>query len=150
MECEVVGSNPLTLTLTRPCAEAIRAADPEGTHPIATYERTFHFRNHLAIVFEPLGRCIADMLESPRGKQGLSLDTLRPMAKDLLDALAFLHSLGIIHCDIKPENLLIKPGEEERGSQPRLRVIDFNTSTTIEADYFLYIQTRYYRSPEAN
>ena len=29
-----------------------------------------------------------------------------------------------------------------------MKVIDFNTSTTTDSEFFLYIQTRFYRAPE--
>ena len=30
------------------------------------------------------------------------------MFKQILDALKYIHSLNLIHCDIKPENIVIK------------------------------------------
>lgn len=33
---------------------------------------------------------------------------IRRIAKQVLQALAFVHDHGIIHCDLKPENVLIK------------------------------------------
>jgi serine/threonine protein kinase len=36
-------------------------------------------------------------------------DTLR-VARDLLDALSHAHQLGIVHRDVKPENVVISPG----------------------------------------
>jgi len=38
---------------------------------------------------------------------GLSLDLIRRFAIQILQALLFLGKHSIIHCDIKPENLLL-------------------------------------------
>ncbi len=39
-----------------------------------------------------------------------------------LDALDFVHSHGIVHCDIKPGNLMLGAAERSPG---RVRLIDF-------------------------
>jgi serine/threonine protein kinase len=43
-----------------------------------------------------------------RGRKLNVSDTLR-LANDLLDALAHAHQLGIVHRDVKPENVIISP-----------------------------------------
>ena len=90
------------------------------------------------------------MLESPRGRRGLPQPTVRAVGAQLLEGLEFLHSLGITHCDVKPENILLRADGAtwEGGSGPAIKLIDFNTSATAGADLMIYIQTRYYRSPE--
>ena len=37
-----------------------------------------------------------------------TLPRIRAIAYQCLDALAFIHSNHLIHCDLKPENVLIK------------------------------------------
>ena len=37
----------------------------------------------------------------------MSLEDAKYVFYQLVDAVAYLHSLGISHCDIKPENILI-------------------------------------------
>lgn len=57
-----------------------------------------------------------DFIEGPtlrevlgRGRRLSVQDTLR-VAGDLLDALDHAHQLGIVHRDVKPENVIISPG----------------------------------------
>lgn len=61
----------------------------------------------------------------------------------ILDALAVLHTEGIIHCDLKPENVLLKG--VETGD---IKVIDFGSACLEHQTVYYYIQSRFYRSPE--
>jgi dual specificity protein kinase YAK1 len=63
----------------------------------------------------------------------------------ILDALAVLHSEGIIHCDLKPENVLLKG--VETGD---IKVIDFGSACLEHQTVYSYIQSRFYRSPEVS
>jgi len=48
--------------------------------------------------------------------------------KQLIDGVNYLHSLGVAHCDIKPENILIK-------NISHLKIIDFGTSEIFKYPY---------------
>ncbi|ORX51825.1 Pkinase-domain-containing protein [Piromyces finnis] len=48
--------------------------------------------------------------------------------KQLMDGVNYLHSLGVAHCDIKPENILIK-------NVSQLKIIDFGTSEIFKYPY---------------
>jgi hypothetical protein len=62
---------------------------------------------HFVIAF-PLGeRTLADRLQSR-----LSLATAFDFAEQMLDATSFAHDHKIIHCDIKPENLILFPDNQ--------------------------------------
>merc|ERR1719326_227009 len=63
--------------------------------------------------------------------------------QQLLEAVAYIHSLNLVHCDIKPENILI-----QSYSQVRVKLIDFGSSC-FTTDYLnSYVQSRSYRAPE--
>ncbi len=69
--------------------------------------------DHFVITF-PLGeRTLADRLS-----RRLSLRTAISMAEQMLEALAYAHQQRIIHCDVKPENMVLFAGD-------RLRLGDF-------------------------
>ena len=68
---------------------------------------------------------------------------VKSYTKQLLEALAFLKKHQIIHCDLKPENIIFKDS-----SLKDLVIIDFGSSCFSDQDIYNYIQTRWYRSPE--
>ncbi|KAI9484757.1 kinase-like domain-containing protein [Zychaea mexicana] len=62
-----------------------------------------------------------------RSSGGLSERLARHFLKQLADALQFLRSRNLVHRDIKPQNLLLIPGNEEDpdSNMPLLKVADF-------------------------
>jgi len=46
----------------------------------------------------------------------------------MIDLLESLHSLGYIHCDIKPDNIMIGDYMKERKLMNKLYLIDFGIS----------------------
>ena len=75
--------------------------------------------------------------------RGFSLKLIRRFAKQLLSSLVMLKSHKVIHCDLKPENVLLAhPAHSE------IKVIDFGSSCLENEKVYTYIQSRFYRSPE--
>ncbi|RPD53825.1 kinase-like protein [Lentinus tigrinus ALCF2SS1-6] len=72
------------------------------------------FYEYLAL--ELLDTDLSDM------KGNLTLRNLAALLHQLLDGLEFIHSHGIVHCDIKPSNLMLGRAGAEPG---RVRIIDF-------------------------
>jgi eukaryotic-like serine/threonine-protein kinase len=71
---------------------------------------------HLVIAF-PLGE---ESLEDRLARR-MSLRTALDLGEQLLRAVAFAHEQHVIHCDVKPDNLLLFP-------EGRLRLTDFGIS----------------------
>ena len=61
----------------------------------------------------------------------------------MLCCLALLRENSIIHCDLKPENVLLR-----HPSKSSVKVIDFGSSCYKHEKVYTYIQSRFYRSPE--
>ena len=68
---------------------------------------------------------------------------LQRIARQVLCALAFMHSLQVLHCDLKPENILIRSY-----SRCLVKVIDVGSSCFATDHLSSYVQSRSYRAPE--
>ncbi|CAA7025681.1 unnamed protein product [Microthlaspi erraticum] len=53
------------------------------------------------------GKTIADLIEDNHGE--LLESEVKLFARDILSGLNYIHDRGIVHCDIKPDNLLLCP-----------------------------------------
>lgn len=77
-------------------------------------------------------------------KQVMPILNIKLYVYQLLRSLAYIHSLGICHRDIKPQNLLLNP------STGVLKLCDFGSAKILVAGEpnVSYICSRYYRAPE--
>merc|ERR1712137_330265 len=77
-------------------------------------------------------------------KQTIPLIYTKVYMYQLLRSLAYIHSLGICHRDIKPQNLLLNP------STGVLKLCDFGSAKILVRGEpnVAYICSRYYRAPE--
>jgi len=122
--------------------EHIRERDLESTSNVVHMMDYFYFRNHLCITFELLSINLYEFIKN-NNFQGVSLGLIRRFAIQLLAALRFLRKQHIIHCDLKPENVLLK-----NPTKSGIKVIDFGSSCFEDERVYTYIQSRFYRSPE--
>ncbi|KRY17479.1 Dual specificity tyrosine-phosphorylation-regulated kinase mbk-2 [Trichinella patagoniensis] len=102
----------------------------------------FTFRNHKCITFELLSISLYDVLRLSKYR-GINLKIVRRFAFDILQCLDFLKRYGIIHCDLKPENIVLRQSD-----RTGVRVIDFGSSCIKGSRLYSYIQSRFYRAPE--
>jgi serine/threonine protein kinase len=117
-------------------------------HPnIVQFIGASNIKNSLAIVIEfaPLGS-LASVME----KHSLSLNTKITMLLESAKALQFLHANGIIHRDIKPQNILVFSMEPK--SPVHVKLTDFGTARMISEEAMTVtknIGTISFMSPES-
>ncbi|XP_057736996.1 serine/threonine-protein kinase AFC3 [Arachis stenosperma] len=124
----------------------------------------FDYRNHICIVFEKLGPSLFDFLK--RNKYcPFPVDLVREFGRQLLESVAYMHDLHLIHTDLKPENILlisseyvklptrkrITSGEMQFRCLPKssaIKLIDFGSTAFDHQIHNSIVSTRHYRAPE--
>lgn len=85
----------------------LRKQDKDNTMNIIHIFDSFTFRNHMCITFELLSINLYELIKKNKF-QGFSLQLVRKFSHSLLQCLDALYKNKIIHCDMKPENVLLK------------------------------------------
>uniref|UniRef100_A0A8D3B0G8 non-specific serine/threonine protein kinase n=1 Tax=Scophthalmus maximus TaxID=52904 RepID=A0A8D3B0G8_SCOMX len=114
-------------------------------HNVVRALECFQHRSHTCLVFEMLEQNLYDFLKQNKFSP-LPLKIIRPVLQQVATALKKLKSLGLIHADLKPENIMLV----DPTRQPyRVKVIDFGSASHVsKAVCSTYLQSRYYRAPE--
>ena len=120
--------------------QKLREKDVDGSAPVVLMKGSFLFRKHLCISFEYLNSTITDHVKALK-LPSIPNSMLKTFAQQLLTALCFIKKAHIIHCDLKPDNVLMT-------DQGTLKVIDFGSACFENAKGQMYIQSRHYRAPE--
>lgn len=94
------------------------------------------------LLLELLDVSVSDLLVRA-SNQGHSMWLIQHCARDVLEALSFLHGEGYVHADLKPRNILWSADDE------CFKLIDFGLSFKEGHQDVKYIQTDGYRAPEA-
>lgn len=122
--------------------EHLREQDKDNTMNVIHMFDSFTFRNHTCITFELLSINLYELIKKNKF-QGFSLQLVRKFSHSLLQCLHALNKNRIIHCDMKPENVLLK-----QQGRSGIKVIDFGSSCYEHQRVYTYIQSRFYRAPE--
>ncbi|KAK1300072.1 Serine/threonine-protein kinase AFC1 [Acorus calamus] len=121
----------------------LAAADPEDKRHCVRFISNFKYRNHLCLVFESLHMNLREVLKKFGRNVGLSLTGVRVYAKQLFIALKHLRNCGVLHCDIKPDNMLVNEAKNV------LKLCDFgNAMFSGKNEITPYLVSRFYRAPE--
>jgi len=120
----------------------LQGKDTSSGGNVVHLEDHFMFRGHLCIAFELMSASLQIVLEH-RNYQGLDLGIIRVMAAQLLGSLHFLRSQGVMHCDLKPDNILLKDPDSLS-----IKLIDFGSSCLQNDQRYVSMGTLCYSAPE--
>lgn len=98
---------------------------------------------HLCMVFEPLAMNLREVLKKYGKNVGLHIKAVRSYTQQLFLALKLLKKTGILHADIKPDNILVNE------NNLILKLCDFGSASHISDNEITpYLVSRFYRAPE--
>jgi len=118
------------------------SSSPEELNYILKLDTFFIDKDRVCIVFEALSYNLFEVLKL-RSFKGLPLFLVQSVIRQLLISLITLEKCGIVHSDIKPENiLLVKPDSSD------IKLADFGSARFTSLPCSSYTQSRYYRAPE--
>jgi len=124
----------------------VNNADPGDEQGILRLYDYFYFKEHLILVTELLRANLYEFTKYNRESAAalyFTMPRIQSIAWQVLRSLAFLHSLNLIHADLKPENVLMKSY-----SACEVKVIDLGSSCFVTDRLSSYVQSRSYRAPE--
>jgi serine/threonine protein kinase len=109
--------------------------------PISKFIEPLYYSAHLILVFELLGPNLYQVLQT---KGPFPVGLVKQIARQVLQALVFIHDLGLIHADLKPENI-VTYGDSRTFN---IKLLDFGSSCFSTDDLSVYVQSQAYRAPE--
>jgi serine/threonine protein kinase len=112
----------------------------------------FEDEDNLYLILEFIGG--QDLFDAVLTEGALQEASAAALVKQLLEALEYCHKEGVIHRDVKAENILLQPlGKQLAGQAPSLVLADFGLAMAADvADYApqAVVGTEGYLSPEAS
>uniref|UniRef100_A0A3P9DE83 Protein kinase domain-containing protein n=1 Tax=Maylandia zebra TaxID=106582 RepID=A0A3P9DE83_9CICH len=108
--------------------EQLRRLDPDRCN-IVEWNDYFLDGQRICLNFELLDQSLWDYI-GDRNNQGLPMRELRPILHQLANALFHLGSVGIVHADLKPGNIMVLNHSE---SPVKVKLIDFGLACPASA-----------------
>jgi len=109
----------------------------------------FYMREHIIIITELLNSSVCvhymhlDTQGPARRSEYYNAATIGALCAQMLDALKFLDSIGIAHCDVKSSNICIADSDTRQ-----FKLIDLGSATLRHDVHPSYLQSRWNRAPE--
>lgn len=87
----------------------------------AVHAMGVHRDTHYYVMERLYGATLADYLEQSQQKGGLAIEEVVEILIGLAEVLGHIHGVGLIHCDLKPSNIMLTAGN-------RVFLLDFGIS----------------------
>jgi len=152
-ECKIL--NNIWNTDTAQCNNLIQY---KGTFAHIAFTPDMSPNIHPCLIFNLYGDSISALLKHCRRRHhgGIPLPLVKKIMRDTLQGLAFLHSRGITHTDIKPGNLLLSDsiemiessGTKSSDTNFSVYVADLGTSCIGDDIFSYHVGTTEYCAPE--
>eukprot|EP00884_Botryococcus_braunii_P002869 jgi/Botrbrau1/12583/Bobra.0169s0113.2 len=117
-------------------------------HPnVADLREVWEDSTHIYLIMEA---CLGgELFERVADGAYMSEAAAADVARVILQVLAYCHSQGIVHRDVKPENYLIQ-GRKQRPNRDTLRAVDFGSAAFIKPGEKVtgLVGSSYYMAPE--
>ncbi|WBW72188.1 dual specificity protein kinase Lkh1 [Schizosaccharomyces osmophilus] len=139
--------------------QTISQNDPTNENKCIELKDYFDYRKHICIVTDLFGWSVFDFLKN-NNYIPFSLFHIQSLAHQLFKSVAFLHEIGLVHTDLKPENVLLVSNASKNVRLPyrnysqkilnntEIRLIDFGSATFEDEYHSSVVSTRHYRAPE--
>ncbi|XP_077943169.1 uncharacterized protein LOC144386324 [Gasterosteus aculeatus] len=125
--------------------EKLRTLDPEKNNLVGFVD-SFIDDDKSCIAFECLDRSLLDLMV--QREEPLTLNEIRPITRQLLVALNALKGIGLLHADLKLDNVMLVNHQDEPF---RVKLIDFGVALPAsEVWEGMIVQPLPYRAPEVS
>lgn len=136
------------------CKELMaHTSDPDHKYVISFIAASAHLdmttaNIHPCIVYRLYGESLHDFMKAL--DTGISISNVRKFSNQILRGLRFMHSNGIVHADIKTQNILLTTPIASITDESQLNVViaDIGMSTPEDCLFELKVGTQEYLSPE--
>eukprot|EP00064_Thunnus_orientalis_P000273 superscaffoldBa00000014_g273 len=124
--------------------QTIRTLDPERKN-LVRFIDNFKFQGLSSLAFELLGKSLWDLMKE-REWMPLTHNEIRPVTRQLIVAFEALKGIGIIHTDLKPDNIMLVNHKDQHF---RVKLIDFGLALPVsKVQIGMTVQACGYRAPE--
>ena len=122
----------------------VNDADPQDKRHVVRLLSSFDHKGHLCAVFEHMSKNLRDLLKENTNGHGLSLQAVKSYSRQMFVGLQHLQNCQVVHCDLKPDNILVSPDLKT------IKLCDFGTAVDKRdvMERTEYLVSRFYRAPE--
>eukprot|EP01029_Cantina_marsupialis_P003995 TRINITY_DN13_c0_g3_i1.p1 TRINITY_DN13_c0_g3~~TRINITY_DN13_c0_g3_i1.p1 ORF type:complete len:762 (-),score=243.15 TRINITY_DN13_c0_g3_i1:110-2395(-) len=125
--------------------KTLKEKDPRDDKHCIRLHTSFDYKNHLCLVFEKMSINLRESLKKFGRNVGIRIDAVRVYAKQMLVGLHYMKKLKILHCDLKPDNVMVND------KWNIVKICDFGTAVLMgsgDDSPTPYRASRFYRAPE--